>query len=425
MSCKKLVSLLATCALAAVLAVVPARAANVTMDGAAVSGQPLSDLGGCTEFLRNPNRGFYHICRVVLDSDCDCEFYESMVASHQRNYFDDTLVLLEINLCNYRDGGIDDAGIENLDKLLSAWEGRDISLIIRFLYDWDGNGSLAEPDGLDVVLGHIVQVGPVLKSHKALVFCLQGLFVGSWGEMHGTKFADDFARLAGALDDATGNRMFLSVRTPAQLREIIKARPGLKSRLSLFNDGMLGSVTDLGTYDMADQGMERRTREQELSFQEKTCLSVPSGGEVVTDNLYNDFEKAVEDMARMHVTYLNGAYDQDVLSKWAATGLSAYGFDGISGLDYIERRLGYRLRVVNSGRFSDGSIYFEFCNDGFGTLLFPCGAKLIFSSGIELRVLDLSGLCGARSCVFVFDSVPDDYELVLFDSRTGQSILFV
>lgn len=394
--------------------------------GAAAAGPDFNDLGGRVEFLRNPNRGFYHMCRAVLDSEPGSgDSYESMADGHCREHPGDTLVLLEINLGEYRTREIDDTGIENLNKLLSAWEGRDISLIIRFLYDWDGDGLTAEPDVLDTVLGHMAQVGPALQSHEDLIFCLQGLFVGSWGEMHGTKFGGDFTELAGALDDAAGNCMFLSVRTPAQLREILKSCPELKSRLGLFDDGMLGSETDLGTYDMADQGAERRTREQELAFQENTCLSVPNGGEAVINNPYNDFENAVADMSRMRVAYLNNAYDPGVLSKWAGTDLAAYGLDGLSGLDYIERRLGYRLRLERSGRLDDGSVYFRFRNDGFGAMLFPCEARLTSCSGIESRVLDLSGLYGDRSCIVTFSPVSGDYGLELFDSKTGMPVSFV
>lgn len=396
--------------------------------GAAAAGPDfngLNDLGGRVEFLRNPNRGFYHMCRAVLDSEPGSgDSYESMADGHCREHPGDTLVLLEVNLGEYRTREIDNTGIENLNKLLSAWEGRDISLIIRLLYDWDGDGLTAEPDELDTVLGHMAQVGPVIQSYGDLIFGLQGVFVGSWGEMHGTKFSQDFAVLAKALDDATGNGMFLSVRTPAQLREITKSCPDLKSRLGLFNDGMLGSDTDLGTYDMADQGAERRTREQELVFQESACLSVPNGGEAVINNPYNDFENAVADMSRMRVAYLNNAYDPGVLSKWAGTDLSGYGFGGLSGLDYIERRLGYRLRLESSGRLDDGSVYFKFRNDGFGAMLFPCEARLTSGFNIESRVLDLSGLYGDRSCIIIFNPVLGDYELELFDSKTGMPVSF-
>lgn len=395
----------------------------VAPSGAAAGVLSLDSLGGDASFLRNPNRGFYHICRATLsDGPCD---YAAMADSHAAAYSDDTLVLLEINLREYRTVDISPAGMSNLEALLSAWEDYDTGLIVRFLYDWDGNGPENEPEDLAVVLGHIGQVGPVLSSYGSLIFCLQGLFVGSWGEMHGTKFGNDFAELAGALDDATGNCMFLSVRTPAQLREILKSRPDLESRLGLFNDGMLGSATDLGTYDMADHGSERRTREQELVFQENTCLSVPNGGEAVLDNPYNDFENAVRDMSRMHVAYLNSAYDPVVLGKWAGTDMAVYGLDGLSGLDYIERRLGYRLYVSDFGTYGDGVRYVELCNAGFGSLLFPCAMAVATGGGI--RVLDLSCLYGNMSCTVTYldSDVMDGCLPVFYDTRTGMRIFLV
>lgn len=392
----------------------------VAPSGAAAGVLSLDSLGGDAAFLRNPNRGFYHICRATLsDGPCD---YESMAAAHVAAYPDDTLALLEINLREYRTGDISPVGMANLDALFSSWGDYDTGLIVRFLYDWDGNGPENEPEDLAVVLGHIGQAGSVLSVHGGSIFCLQGLFVGSWGEMHGTKFSDNFAVLAEALDDATGNCMFLSVRTPAQLREILESCPDLEPRLGLFNDGMLGSATDLGTYDMADQGAERRTREQELFFQENTCLSVPNGGEAVLDNPYNDFENAAMDMSRMHVAYLNSAYDPAVLGKWAGTDMAVYGLDGLSGLDYIERRLGYRLYVADSGRYGDGVRYVELRNAGFGSMLFPCVMEVCL--GREVRVLDLSRLYGNMSCIVTYPDPGsmDGGQPVFYDARTGMEI---
>jgi len=100
--------------------------------GAAASGPDFNDLGGRVEFLRNPNRGFYHMCRVVLDSEPGSgDSYESLADAHCREHPGDTLVLLEINLGEYRTREIDDTGIENLNKLLSAWEGRDMVLLFN------------------------------------------------------------------------------------------------------------------------------------------------------------------------------------------------------------------------------------------------------------------------------------------------------
>ena len=96
----------------------------------------------------------------------------------------------------------------------------------------------------------------------------------------------------------------------------------LASRLGLYNDGMLGSANDTGTYgdkaaaDLDTNYSDAWTREDELAFQNDLCLYVPNGGEVIIDNVYNDFDNAVKDLSQMHVSYLNSEYDSTVLNKW-------------------------------------------------------------------------------------------------------------
>ncbi len=193
---------------------------------------------------------------------------------------------------------------------------------------------------------------------------MQGLFIGNWGEMNGTKYSNqqDMQVLARQLAEVTDKSTFLSVRMPMQWRmvteieeasEVVRGDGTLASRLGLFNDGMLGSWSDYGTY--GEHTKEEHgyftywNREQELEFQEVLCKSVPIGGEVIIDNPYNDFENALQDMKRMHVTYLNKDYDRNVLDKWAGIMVSEEGcFQGMDGLSYIERHLGYRLLISST-----------------------------------------------------------------------------
>lgn len=90
--------------------------------------------------------------------------------------------------------------------------------------------------------------------------------------MNGTKYTDpdSMRELAARLADVSDASTFLSVRTPAQWRKITgEAAPDgwtenpLAKRLGLFNDGMLGSVSDYGTYSdntRQDAGDFRRGR---------------------------------------------------------------------------------------------------------------------------------------------------------------------
>ena len=167
-------------------------------------------------------------------------------------------------------------------------------------------------------------------------------------------------KLAARLADVSDASTFLSVRTPAQWRKITgEAAPDgwtenpLAKRLGLFNDGMLGSVSDYGTYSdntRQDAGdFSAWTREEELAFQDVLCSSVPSGGEVIVDNPYNDLENAIADLKTMHVSYLNEDYDRNVLDKWAGTVVNTDDcYDGMDGWSYVERHLGYRLWIAGA-----------------------------------------------------------------------------
>ena len=300
-----------------------------------------------SRLLENPNRGFYRLYGFLITDE------EKNYASQLDEYYSwaenpVTLTMVEINLLEYRAGEITPAGLDNLDALFRTLSEDGRQLIVRFLYDWERKNLQTEPASLDIILRHMEQVGEILQRYEGSIFTLQGLFVGDWGEMHNTRYDSpaDLRRLAEQLSSVTQAR--LAVRTPAQWRQITQNGKDVRlvERMGLFNDGMLGSETDLGTYDMAYQGEQRRTREEELAFQEALCRDVPNGGEAVTENPCNDFENAVRDLERMRVTYLNRDYDAAVLEKWAAARVSSRGcFNGLDGLSYIERRLGYRLFI--------------------------------------------------------------------------------
>lgn len=309
--------------------------------------------------LSNPNRGFYYIYGFSINEE-DADFGQEVVSRLGRDR-ETKLALIEINLQYFRDKPISSKGLENLDALLRELEQMDKQLILRFLYDWDGKNEEYEPESIDTIVQHIRQAGPLLRKYKDQIFTMQGLFIGNWGEMNGTKYSDpaSMRQLAEELMEATDPSTFLAVRMPMQWRmvtqigdasEVMPKDGTLASRLGLFNDGMLGSWSDYGTY--GEQTKEEHgfftywNREEELEFQEILCTSVPMGGEVIIDNPYNDFQNALQDMRRMHVTYLNKDYDREVLDKWAEYTVTEEGcFQGMDGLSYMERHLGYRLLI--------------------------------------------------------------------------------
>lgn len=357
--------------------------------------------------LKNPKRGFYNIYKIeITDRDTD---YLTLVDEYKYDT-DTTLTLVEINLHNYRDRELSRTGVSNVEMLFRALEAVDKQVIVRFLYDWDGETSGREPDELDIILTHMDQLEATLRRHSGQIFVLQGLFTGNWGEMSGTRYSapQQLRQLAVQLASVTNDSTYLSVRAPAQWRVITKLEDladlssnPLAQRIGLFNDGMMGNESDFGTYAAADvettEEFPAWERSKELAFQDALCRQVPNGGEVIVDNPYNDFENAVQTMAAMHVTYLNQEYDQAVFDKWAQTRVSEPGcFAGMDGLSYIERHLGYRLLIADtsfaSNRFWNRlSVDVTLKNVGFAPLYREPEVKLVLcdEQGNRVKAFEL------------------------------------
>lgn len=368
------------------------------------------------EELRNPDRGFYAIYGFrIKEEPVD---YAAELAERMKEDTDTTLAMLQINLQEYRGGALSGAALENIENLFQAVSGTDKRWIVRFLYDWYGENEQYEPQDIGIITGHMEQLGGILKTYKDCIFTLQGLFIGNWGEMNGTRYADQdsMRQLTAQLLECTDETTFLAVRTPAQWRKItgtadIAGADGeMARRLGLFNDGMLGSESDYGTYGgqtRAEAGETAAwTRTEELAFQEELCGKVPNGGEVIVDNAFNDLETAIADLRTMHVTYLNENYDRKVLEKWAAdTVHTGDCFDGMDGLTYISRHLGYRLLLSGAELSQEPGqeaveLSFSLKNVGFAPLYRACDMRLVLCAEDGGSIYekefpaDLSGLTG-------------------------------
>lgn len=352
----------------------------------------------CTESTRelnNPYIGWYQIYPYSLS---ETDVFDAAQIPEQAS--GTGLAMLQFNLGNYAQSPIGEAGLQQLNDILDAWHSTGKQLIIRFLYDWDGLALDKEPESLSLILEHMSQTAEIVNLHSGCVYILQGIFVGAWGEMHSSHYMDEESMLTliRHLASVTDPSIFLAVRTPEQWRIITgSADPlspdnafdgSLAARLSLFNDGMLGSDTDLGTYADSDlasspSSFGKRPRQEELLFQESLCRCVPNGGEVVIANPYNDFPSAVQDLARTHVSYLNNAYDEAVLSKWREDTYQGDGpYHDMNGYEYISRHLGYRY-VLRSSDFSfaspwdkEGELSLVLENAGFSNSYKPFDVSL-------------------------------------------------
>jgi hypothetical protein len=198
---------------------------------------------------------------------------------------------------------------------------------------------------------------------------------------------------------------------------------------------MLGSVSDLGSYD---------DRQAELEFQRELCKVVPNGGEVVIDNPYNDCPAAYTDLATMHVSYLNQRHHKEVLDKWKNIIYQGEEtpFVGQSAYDYIGSHLGYRyvLRdsdVVYDYKTQQATLNVEIANVGFAPAYRKFGGQLVLvknqdasTSSLPVELDNRTWAAGETTTVSIEIPLGDyedgEYEVLfkLCEPKSGDAIYF-
>lgn len=408
-----------------------------------------------TQSLRNPERGWYlmNACRVSDDYTQADAFQKTLKQQYKEG---DTLAQVLFNLSDYRDRDISENGLVYVGRMLSHISEAGMKAIVRFVYDWDGLGEKLEPDRLETVLRHMEQLGPVLNENRGSIYLLQGIFVGSYGEMNGSKFlsSENVDTLLKQLLSVTDNSLLLSVRTPAYWRGFARSIEPVEhftqlpyARIGLYNDGLCSSDTDIGTYSEELRGvntaMQKWGREAEMRFQSRLCHFVPNGGETAMVSEFNELDNVIEEFPRLHISYLHRGYSEEVINRWRT---AVYGrreedpYTGIDGYKYIGDHLGYRfvLREVRVPRkaypFEAVKIHMKLENTGFAGLyqekqveLIAVGAKederVTASLELDARTWR-AGEVSSFSVVLPFGRAPEDtYELYLrISDRSGSSI---
>lgn len=309
------------------------------------------------QFLNNPYCGWYQICAYMITDDAYNHF-DDLTNRYIRTCNNTRLALIEINLKNFNDKDLSDNALKQIDRILTMWNNGKHLLILRFMYDWDGKAMETEPSDISIIKKHMEQTAQIVNLHTDNVYILQGIFVGNHAEMNNSNYmsTNSMTTLANHLDSLISKDIFLSVRTPQQLRTILQtASIPENNRIGLYNDGMLGSTLDLGTYGAASDTFteenyaSKGNRTQELDYQNKLCKNVPNGGEVVLENPLNDINNAIAALSTMHVSYLNCLHDTTVIDKWKTQIYEGNDmFNGVTGYDYMTAHLGYRYTFVDS-----------------------------------------------------------------------------
>ena len=336
--------------------------------------------------ISNPGCGWYHL--YTFDAvDSEAPLYVACP--------EEELVLLRISVRSARERELSDAELKNIARILQFFQEEQKGMILRFVYDMEGRGMEAEPAAASLIRKHMQQLATVIRQFMPAVLAVQGILVGNWGEMHGSKFLTEryLKELTKTMLDALGEGCFLAVRTPQQFRTVTTVLSEQQCRqLALFNDGIFGSVTDLGTYGVGnDRQQQEQMREDALQWQTQHARCRLNGGEALAGveteadrKRWQDAGQAATDLAQMHISYLNSTYQQDVLQAWKEQEMTWPGTDWkLSGYEYIGRHLGYRfvVRSVTMDRKNTMHIVVENC--GFAELCEEVDCYLIWKQGAK------------------------------------------
>lgn len=336
--------------------------------------------------LYNPGCGWYHIYTFEAAPPADGRPVEQEVWLDEA-CLEEQLALVLIDIGAFRAGAISEEALLHIRRIFAFFRKADKQMILRFAYDRQGRGQEREPALLSLVKRHMEQLGACIRDYAEDILAVQGLFVGNWGEMHGSRFLDDdsMCGLMQTLYYATEGKCFLAVRTPAQWRRIaarLKDQHRLLEKLALYNDGMFGSDTDMGTYGSAKRSeageREKWNRREELEWQNLRLAHVPNGGEVLAGDFCRGYRQAADEMRRMHVSYLNSIYHPDRLDAWRRETVEEGCFEGVTGYDYIGCHLGYRFVVRNvTARKMRRELCIVVENCGFGNLCEEAACVLV------------------------------------------------
>lgn len=308
------------------------------------------------ELLANPDCGWYHIYPFELKEVSGKVFPDFQPLAGNLGESDgERLALIQFHIGFFRDKELTAGVLRHMERILECFRASGKQIILRTVYDLEGKALLREPASETLVHRHMEQLGPLIRAYSSDILTLQGIFVGNWGEMHGSRFLSQpaMARLVLSLYRASEGACFLAVRTPAQWRSVMErlaGEPGLEEKLTLFNDGLFGSGTDLGTYGahcgkIADEE-GRWGRKKEVEWQSRTMGGKPVGGEAVASSVPVGYKQAAEEMAKLHVCYLNSAYQKKQLDFWRRETVDTPGcWEGVSGYDYIGRHMGPRFVI--------------------------------------------------------------------------------
>lgn len=315
-----------------------------------------ADLKETAETLRNPERGWYQI--YTFDAKQEPDFAELSWCIDS----EESLVLIIINIGAYREQSLDEAAFEHIRRILRFFIDSEKDIVLRIVYDHEGNALEKEPFFFTRVVEHLHQLTPIINEFSDAIFVYQGMLIGNWGEMHTSRFMapSKLKEMWSILRERLDTNLSLAVRRPVFWRILHPDDCGRlelsRDNTGLFDDAIFGSENHLGTFGVEPKESTSWDcswmRADELAFEDKLCRYAPNGGEVVCGENYMQSynqETTLGVLKQMHITYLNNAYDPAILDIWKNWKCEVPGiWQERSFYDYVGQHLGYRFWIKDA-----------------------------------------------------------------------------
>ena len=86
------------------------------------------------------------------------------------------MVLALVDTNELKETSISEEALVNLQKMFDFFRQYNKEIILRFVYDTDGNGLMNEPQSISIIKNHMEKLGPVIRKNAGQILTLEGLF---------------------------------------------------------------------------------------------------------------------------------------------------------------------------------------------------------------------------------------------------------
>ncbi len=314
----------------------------------------------------NPERGFYfaHVMSSssprVIDSTNVQRMKNENITLFKRIY----------NLSSFRNSSISSSFLDYIQRDLDVVRSNGLKVNLRFNYNHNDGSADAS---LSRVLGHIDQLGPVLRRNADIIAFMDAGFIGKWGEWHsssnGLTSSSSKRQILDRLLSVLPSNRTVVLRYARDKKELYGSsamsegqafRGSNQSRVGHKNDCFLASTDDQGTY----WPMDSNSLNTQKNYLSQETLFVPQSGETCGYSApRSDCPTALAELRKMHWSSL-GRMPSDFVSRWSSQGCYSD----------ISKRLGYRFRLLSgvipnaAARGSTLAVSLKMTNDGFAGL---------------------------------------------------------